>query len=324
MSKNAVISAIVCILTLTSNIHAEMTYFAHNGQLDTVALIGKGKRVGRGTTDNVSSMGDRKFGGAWNIEFSGIMDLEKAGKYAFVLSSDDGSALYIDDKEIIMNDGLHGNSSKRNTVSLPAGKHQVNLLYFNNNGNHALSATVGPENGKARDLASVCSPSKKKQDMGALRETAHKRQAAEGQQALIAMSSPEALVRSIKHILKKRPREYKNGREFLKQAQQFEKRMPEILEELVAGDPEAVQAMEEFGKLKYAALVAENPYVDFDEILIVLSDSFHNTNNWLGTHVINPMGHNNKIARLNLRTGQVTDIYESQDGAFVGGIGPAL
>lgn len=318
MSRNGLLTAIVFIFMLNSYIYAEMTYFAHNGQLTEVASIGKGKKVGGGTTDKIYSMGDKNFGGAWNIEFSGIMDLEKAGNYEFSISSDDGSSLYINGKETVMNDGLHGNTIRKNTVSLPAGKHQVNLLYFNNNGGHSLSATVKDANGKVSDLAAACSPSKKKQDMSGLREAARKRQASAEQKALVATSSPEALVRSIKHILKNKPREYKNGRAFLRQAQIFEKTMPEILEKLAAGDPEAVKAMDEYGKLKYAALVVENPYVDFDEILVVLTDKIARKANWLGTHVMQPKGYNSKIARLNVKTGKVTDVYKPDDGAFVG------
>ena len=134
MVKKYAVATVVCVLLLSSQIYAEMTYFAHNGKLDTVAFMGRGKRVGGGTTDRIYSMGDRRFGGAWNIEFSGIMNIEKAGKYEFVVMSDDGSALYIDDKEVIMNDGLHGNVSRSNAIDLSAGEHQVNLLYFNNNG----------------------------------------------------------------------------------------------------------------------------------------------------------------------------------------------
>ncbi len=59
MSKNGLIAAIVCIFMLNSNIYAEMTYFAHKGQLKTVASMGKGKKVGSGTTDKISSMGDK-------------------------------------------------------------------------------------------------------------------------------------------------------------------------------------------------------------------------------------------------------------------------
>jgi len=318
MSKIGVMTAAICISVLVMNLCADMTYFAHDGQLKTVALMGKGKKAGQGTVAKIDSMGDKKFGDAWNIEFSGVMELKSAGKYEFVLTSDDGSALYINDNEIINNDGLHGPVQKKATVDLPAGRHQVNLLYFNNNGGHALSATIKPAAGEVRDLASVCIPSEKKQNMGALKEAARKRDAAESQKALVGLSTPEALVRSVKHILKTRPREYKNGRDFLKKAEFYVTAMPQILEKFAAGDADAVKAMDEYGKLKYAALVTENPYLDFDETLVVLSDKLATKNNWLGTHVLAPKGYKNKIARLNIRTGKVTDVYEPQDGAFVG------
>ena len=122
MVKNGVITVAACILMLSSNIYAEMTYFAHKGKLDTVAFIGKGKKAGSGTTDKIHSMGDKQFGNAWNIEFSGIMELSKAGKYEFVINSDDGSALYINNKQIVKNDGLHGNVMNKKAVNLPAGK----------------------------------------------------------------------------------------------------------------------------------------------------------------------------------------------------------
>ncbi len=320
MLKNGAITAVICVLVLTLNGYGDMSYFAHNGTLETVASIGKGKNVGRGIIDKIDAMGDKHLGKAWNIEFSGIMDLTSADRYEFVISSKDGSALYIDDKEIIMHDGLHRNArqKKKVTVRLSAGKHQVNLLYFSSSRGPSLSATVKATNGTARDLAFACSPSEKKQNMAALKEAKRQKQALEEQQALIKLSSPAALVRSIKHIIKNKPREYKNGRRFLKLAQQFEKRMPGILGMLAAGNPEATKALGEYNTLKYTALVVENPYVNFDELLVVLTDTRAKKQNWLGTHVNKPKGYNNKIARLNLRTGKVTDVYEPEDGAFLG------
>jgi len=104
----------------------------------------------------------------------------------------------------------------------------------------------------------------------------------------------------------------------LKQAEQYVQTIPGLLEKAEKGDEQAVLALDEYGKFKFKALVAENPYVDFDETLVVLSDKVATKNNWLGTHVISPKGYKNKIARLNIRTGQVTDIYEPKDGAYVG------
>ena len=73
------VTALVCFVILNSSIFAEMTYFAYNGKLDTVVQTGKGKEVGNGTVDEISSMGNEKFGGTWNIEFSGVMNVPKTG-----------------------------------------------------------------------------------------------------------------------------------------------------------------------------------------------------------------------------------------------------
>ena len=97
---------------------------------------------------------------------------------------------------VVVNDGLHGTIRKTGTVRLAAGKHQVNLLYFNNSRGPSLTATVRAANGKTCDLAFACSPSEKKQNMAALKEAMRKKQALEEQQALIKVSSPAALVPS--------------------------------------------------------------------------------------------------------------------------------
>ena len=320
---------VFCSVLPVLSARAEMTYFAHQGKVRTVVLVGEGKPLGTGAAAKIDSMGDRKFGDAWNVEFSGELNVTAAGKREFAVTSDDGSALYVDGKPVVMNDGLHGASRKTGSADLPVGKHQVNLLYFNYTGGHQLQATVKGSGGQEVDLASACTSSGKRLEFSELRAKAHQRMAAEerkereraaaeAQAALIKLSPPEALVRSIRHILKTKPRAYKNGRALLKQADEFVKTMPGLLAKAEKGDPQAAQAIDAYGKLKYQALVAENPHLDFDEALVVLSDKVAVKNNWLGTHVLAPKGYKNKIARFNFRTGALADVYEPKDGAYVG------
>ena len=330
MAGNGVKWTVLCSVAAAFSAAAEMTFFAYDGQLRTVADMGGGKAVGTGTVGKVDEMADRKFGPAWNIEFSGSMSVKAAGKYEFSLSSDDGSALFIDGRDVVMNDGLHGPAVKSETAELAAGAHQINLLYFNNNGNHRLAGTVKAPGGQPADLASVCAPSAKRQDLAAVKTAAAKKRAPgkaespaqapsrESLKALVQLSPPEALVRSIKYILKTKPRAYKNGRDYLKQAEQFVATMPAAVDKLDAGDPQALQLLDAYHALKFKALVADNPYVDFDETLAVVSDRVATKSNWLGTHTLSPKGHKNKIVRLNLKTGQITDVYAPKDGAYVG------
>ncbi len=140
----------------------------------------------------------------------------------------------------------------------------------------------------------------------------------ESLEALVKNSPPEALVLSIKHILKTKPRDYKNGRDFLKQAEDIAAKMPALISKLDSGDPEAVKLYQELEALKFKALVLENPYITFDETLVVLADRLATKNNWLGTHVIAPKGHKSKLVKFNIKTKQITDLYDPKDGSFVG------
>ncbi len=331
MSGNGGLVFVVSSVLSVFSACAEMTYFAYDGKLKSVASLGEGKEVGTGTVGKIDSMADKKFGSQWNIQFSGVMNVKTAGKHEFVLTSDDGSALCIDGRVVVMNDGLHGGVTVADVAELSAGPHQVNLLYFNNNGGHALKADVTPPGGQVADLATVCTPSSKKQDLAVVSASSGKRskvvagaqsqpakQEPESLKALVQLSPPEALVRSVKFILKTKPRAYKNGSDYLKQAVQFVDKMPAILEKIGTGDAQALKALDDYNTLKYKALVADNPYINFDETLVVLSDRVATKANWLGTHVLSPKGYKNKIARFNLRTGQITDVYAPKDGAYVG------
>ncbi len=330
MSGNGVYAVVFCSVLSIFNARAEMTFFAHDGKLRTVVMIGEGKALGTGTAAKINEMAEKKYGDCWNLQFCGAMNVTAAGKYEFSVTSDDGSALFVDGNAVVMNDGLHGPANRKGTLDLAAGKHQVNLLYFNNNGGHALKATVKNPAGQEADLASACTPNSQKHEFSKQQLDAERQKEAAAaqkteaqaqkvlQKELLKLSPPEALVRSIKHILKTKPRAYKNGRDYLKQAEAYVLTLPVLLEKVEKGDEQAILALDEYGKFKYKALVTENPFIDFDETLVVLSDRVATKANWLGTHVLSPKGYKNKIARFNLRTGQVTDVYEPKDGAYVG------
>jgi hypothetical protein len=66
--------------------------------------------------------------------FQGYIDIKNPGKYTFFTSSDDGSRLYIDGKEVVNNDGSHGVVSKSDDIELTSGKHSIVVNYFNAEG----------------------------------------------------------------------------------------------------------------------------------------------------------------------------------------------
>ncbi len=64
------------------------------------------------------------------IDYNGRFWIETPGKYRFILTSDDGSKLYIDGKRLIDNDGLHVPATVQGTVDLKAGIHEMRVSYF--------------------------------------------------------------------------------------------------------------------------------------------------------------------------------------------------
>ena len=77
--------------------------------------------------------------------FNGDIDCPKDGKYTFTTASDDGSLLFIDGKKVVDNDGIHGVQSRSGTVNLKAGKHSIEVRFFEKSGGEELAvAWSGP------------------------------------------------------------------------------------------------------------------------------------------------------------------------------------
>jgi PA14 domain len=64
------------------------------------------------------------------INYTGKFWIENPGKYHFSLTSDDGAKLYIDDRLIIDNDGLHSPVTQEGTAKLAGGIHRLHVPYF--------------------------------------------------------------------------------------------------------------------------------------------------------------------------------------------------
>ncbi len=86
-----------------------------------VVLRGEAARVGLGKppTD------DR-----YALELRGYLRVPKDGVYTLRLASDDGSRLWLGDRDLIDNDGLHSLQEKAAQVALAAGLHQIRVAMF--------------------------------------------------------------------------------------------------------------------------------------------------------------------------------------------------
>jgi outer membrane protein OmpA-like peptidoglycan-associated protein len=66
----------------------------------------------------------------FGIIYTGRFQIAKAGDYAFRAHSDDGIILWIDGKQVLANDSIHGPQDTRGTANLAAGNHTVKVWYF--------------------------------------------------------------------------------------------------------------------------------------------------------------------------------------------------
>jgi VCBS repeat-containing protein len=82
------------------------------------------------------------------IRYTGEIFVQTAGNYTFQTGSDDGSALLIDNNVVVDNDGRHNFRTESGTVFLTAGYHDIEILYFEDEGQQGLAVHVqGPDTG---------------------------------------------------------------------------------------------------------------------------------------------------------------------------------
>ena len=94
---------------------------------------------------NRISLAPRKRNDDFGFAFEGELTAPTDGKYRFTLSSDDGSRLLIDGKQVIDNDGIHGNQQRSGEVALKQGAHRIEVQYFERGGGEELLVSwAGP------------------------------------------------------------------------------------------------------------------------------------------------------------------------------------
>ncbi len=112
-------------------------YRFYQGSYGTIAEIPSEPWQQKGVTDSIRIPLEKEFN-SFAYRWDGYLKVDRSGYYAFHLSSDDGSALYLDDRPIVLNDGNHDIICRSNTVGLAAGLHAFKLLYYENGGNQDI------------------------------------------------------------------------------------------------------------------------------------------------------------------------------------------
>ncbi len=121
-----------------------LSYKYYEGTWPKLPDFGKIKQAGSGVAPGFSLAG-RKRDDNFGMAFTGYIQIAKEGTYTFFTTSDDGSRLFIDGKQVVDNDGVHGMAEKSGEVKLTAGMHAIRVIYAQGTGGSGLSVSYqGP------------------------------------------------------------------------------------------------------------------------------------------------------------------------------------
>ncbi|MCB0282627.1 MAG: glycoside hydrolase, partial [Calditrichaeota bacterium] len=74
----------------------------------------------------------------FGLIFEGYFKAPADGMYTFYSTSDDGSKIYIADREVVSNDFLHGMEEQAGKIALKAGYHLIKITFFQGEGGEGL------------------------------------------------------------------------------------------------------------------------------------------------------------------------------------------
>ena len=116
-----------------------LRYSYYEGKWETLPDFTQLKAIKKGIADSSFSLEKLPDQSDFGCVFEGYLKIVVDGYYIFGLDSDDGSKLFINDREIINNDGLHGSGNFKSYVApLQKGFYPVRIEYFQGDGGSQL------------------------------------------------------------------------------------------------------------------------------------------------------------------------------------------
>ncbi len=120
----------------------ESWYF--EGDWDSIPDFGKLPVMKKDVTPDFS-LAPKSTDDHYGFRFRGVIIIPETDVFTFYTSSDDGSALYIDGKKVVDNDGPHGMTEKQGHIALKQGFHRIMVDYFEKTGNDELRVSWSSE-----------------------------------------------------------------------------------------------------------------------------------------------------------------------------------
>ncbi len=94
------------------------------------------KRRASGTNFSIAP---RDVNDNFGFRFETVISITTAGTYTFFTSSDAGSKLYINDAQVVNNDGVHNVQERSGTIAMTPGKYSLVVDYFETTGSESLT-----------------------------------------------------------------------------------------------------------------------------------------------------------------------------------------
>ena len=121
-----------------------LNYKYYEGSWSKLPDFSKQKIVKSGIVANFS-LSPRNKSENFGFLFEGYIKIDTKGEYTFFTSSDDGSELHVNSKQVVWNNGLHGNQERSGKIWLSAGYHYIKVKYFEYSGSEILEVKyAGP------------------------------------------------------------------------------------------------------------------------------------------------------------------------------------
>ena len=134
------------------DIPPNVAYRYYEGEWDNLPDFDALTPVSSGVTEGFDVDVARRHGN-YAIRFEGTIDVDRPGSYAFHIASDDGSKVFVDDKLVTDNDGVHPTERKTGRTRLARGRHKVVVGYFQGNGEEELDVEFEGPGVSRRPLA---------------------------------------------------------------------------------------------------------------------------------------------------------------------------
>jgi hypothetical protein len=127
-------------------------YYEYFEPIQSVTELQKFEPTKRGTVGKFSYP-YKNLPAQFGLIFKGYINVPDDAVYRFGVTSNDGSRLYVADKLVVNNDGLHGANEEEGEIALKAGLHRIELHYFQAGGGKALKVTLKSSGNKKVEIS---------------------------------------------------------------------------------------------------------------------------------------------------------------------------